>query len=102
MENHHFGEVKVSLLKLPNKVLLEIAGSFPLLLLLLLSQRESIECSKIPNIPAMVPSKCSSTSEVRKSPSSLMIEFQFLTLAITTKLHIHQSTPNHPHKELGG
>jgi hypothetical protein len=32
----------------------------------------------------------------------LMIESQFSTSVTITPPHIHQLTPSHPHKELGG
>lgn len=90
MVSHPFGAEMESLQKLPNKVLLEIAGSFHLLLLLLVSQVELTNCSHKKNTLIMVLLRCTSTSEVKERPLSLMTEFQFLILEPNTPLHIHQ------------
>lgn len=102
LTHHFFGVLKEFPQKLPNKVLLEIAGSSLLLLQLLVSQRESTAFSKTPSILMMVLLVLISTSEEKESVLPLMIESQFSILVPITLPHIHQLTPSHPHKELGG
>lgn len=90
LHTHLFGVRTESLQKLPNKVLSVIAGSFLLPLLLPLSHLEFTASSLILSILMMVLSRCTSTSEVRKSVLPLMIESQFSILVIITHTHIHQ------------
>jgi len=66
LQIHLFGVITESLQKPPNKVLLEIAGSFHQLPLLPVSHLEFTISSRIPNIHMMVLSRCISTSEVKK------------------------------------
>jgi len=102
LQNHLFGVKMESLQKFPSKVLLEIAGSFHLLLPLPVSQVEFTTYSPIAHMLPMVLSRCTSTSEVKESVLPLMIESQFLILVLDIPLHIHQSTTNHLQLELGG
>lgn len=92
---------KESKLELRNKKLLETAGSS---LQLLLSQKLHQEFMKsstvLKSTTQMVLSKCSSMSEVKKLPFTLMIE---LVLKIFQKLRaLGGSTTHHPKMERGG
>jgi hypothetical protein len=100
--HHHFGERMVYLQKHPNKVLSEIAGSFHLLLLLLLFPQEFTTSLLTMSIHAMVPLKFSSTSEVRELALPLMTKSQFLISEVDTLLNSLQSTLSHLQPVLGG
>jgi len=105
IQNHLFGVVAESLQKLPSKVTSVIAGSFLQPLLLPLFHPEFLKTSRIPNTLKMVLSKSTSTSEVKKLASSLMIEFQleiFHQCMQLQTLNGHQLIPHHLHREHGG
>ena len=98
--HHHFMDQKESKLELRNKKLLETAGSS---LQLLLSQKLHQEFMKsstvLKSTTQMVLSKCSSMSEVKKLPFTLMIE---LVLQNFQKGALGGSTTHHPKMERGG